>query len=139
MAKSFEEFKEEVANDIQELKSVDIDMGFNPLGCVELAEQKAHLMKLMINNGEAGGDSPLEGILNLIDVIQDQLQDYWGFDEEVVFPYKNHPSSLPEPVNYKQALEVLLKELPLELLPKYLNIDEELTRVLKLYLNKGSL
>lgn len=137
MAKSFEEFKEEVANDIQELKSVDIDMGFNPLGCVELAEQKAHLMDVIYMSGENSG--VLEGLLNMIDTIQDQLHDYWGFKEEVVFPYQKHLSTRPDPINYKQALETLLKELPIELLPKYLNIDGNLTRVLKDYLNKGTL
>jgi len=130
MGKSFEQFKEEVANRVQELKSVDIDMGFNDLGCVELAEQKAHLMRLMIGNNEAGGDSILEGLLCVLDTIQDQLQDYHGFDEDVVFPYKNHPPADPDPISYRAALGSLLKAMPIEDLPKYLNESDSLSRVL---------
>ena len=140
MPKSFEEFKAEVAADSEEheLKSVDIDMGFTPLGCVELAEQKALLMHLMINNGDYG-DSILEGLLNLIDVIQDQLHEYHRFPEDIVFPYKNHESEDPDPINYKLALGSLLKELPTELLPKYLNSNEQLTRVLTKFFKDGEL
>lgn len=127
--KSFEEFKEEVSNRPQELKSVDIDMGFNEIACVELAEQKARLMNLMTNNGE-DGNGILQGLLCLIDTIQAQLANYHGFDEKVVFPYDNYKSSKPEPINYKEALVTLLPEVPKEVLPILINKNPELRKVL---------
>ena len=49
----------------------------------ELVESKLELVKKAWENGET--DSPLEGIINLIDEIQDQAVSENGFTDEQVF------------------------------------------------------
>jgi hypothetical protein len=135
--KSFKEFKEEVDSREPHTRSCDIDLGFSESACVELAEQKALIMELVALHFDEDKSSKIEGLLCMIDSIQDQLHDYYDFDEDVVFPYKNHPSDEPDPINYPAAMQALMQHLPRRELPKLLNLETNLTRVVTRELSQG--
>lgn len=112
-----------------------IELIFNNVAAVELAYQKSlvqHAMTIMEGAGE------LEGLLNLLDRIQDDLVESYDFPEEVVFPFNNGHDFEEERINYRAALQDLLKVVPLEDLPKYLNTSSELDLVLKKFFSGGS-
>lgn len=121
--------------------SYNIEMKFSNLAALELAEQKNFLVEIL--GYIEGGDDYLEGIIGIVDVIQDDLTDAYGFPEEIVFPFNSmagYEACTPEEgevINYKRAFRTLLKMLPLEDLPKYLNKDPDLDTLLKRFFDKG--
>lgn len=103
-------------------------------GVVNLAEQKAMVMHAMSN---IEGLEELEGLLCLIDTIQDDLQESHDFKEEYVFPYNHGYTDELDTTNHQKALAALLKAMPLEALPKYLNLDADLDKVLNKIFKEG--
>jgi hypothetical protein len=112
-----------------------IELVMSKVSAVELAYQKSlvqHAMTIM------DGAEELEGLMNLLDKIQDDLVESYDFPEEVVFPFINGHDFEEERINYKAALNQLLKTVPIEVLPKYLNEGDELTLTIKKFFDKGS-
>ena len=96
-----------------------------------LAEQKLALLNLIHSTDIDLGDG-LEGILNIIDEIQDDLVDAHGFDAKVVYPFLNNQCDAPDTniINYRRALQTLLTNLTDEL-PKHMNLSSDLDQVLR--------
>jgi hypothetical protein len=113
-----------------------LELVFSNLSVVELAYQKSLVMHAMTIMEDA---SELEGILNLLDKIQDDLVESYDFPEEYVFPFNNGYDFEEERINYRAALQDLLKVVPMEDLPKYLNTSSELDTVLKRVFNGSKL
>jgi hypothetical protein len=63
-----------------------IKMKMHAEGFRLLADQKRELLQL-IENGTAS--DRMDGLVNLIDHIQDQCVDANGIEEKIVFPYKS--------------------------------------------------
>jgi len=74
-----------------------------------------------------------------LDKIQDDLVESYDFPEEYVFPFNNGYDFEEERINYRAALQDLLKVVPMEDLPKYLNTSSELDTVLKRVFNGSKL
>jgi hypothetical protein len=96
-----------------------------------LAEQKLVLLHL-INSTDIDLGDGLEGLLNLIDEIQDDLVDAHEFDKKVVFPFTdgNCETLAVNVINYRKALQMLLTNMPDEL-PKHMNLNSDLDEVLR--------
>lgn len=137
--KSFDELLEELKKD-KELGHYDIEMVFNKYHVALLAQQKRSLVTIMSMTSFPEERNDIEPILLLIDAVQDSLADKHGFPSEVVFPFACDACDEPEPViiNYRAALEALLAAAH-EDLPKYLNLNPDLDKVLKKYFNKGEI
>ena len=113
-----------------------IDMRFSNLGVIELACQQQFLLDLLGQVEDQG--ECLEGILNMIGIIQADLSEAYAFPDEIVDPFNNGYSPVDgEMINYKRAFRTLLKLLPLEDLPKYLNKDPDLDILIKRFFDKG--
>jgi len=116
-----------------------IEMIFDKYHATLLAEQKLALLHLIHGTDIDLGDG-LEGILNIIDAVQDDLVDAHGFPEPIVYPFLNNQCEEPEVnvINYKRALQALLSNMPNEL-PKYMHLDDDLDQVLKRYWKDGEI
>jgi hypothetical protein len=113
-----------------------IELVMSKVSALELAYQKSLVQNAMTVMEGAG---ELEGLMNLLDKIQDDLVESYDFPEEVVFPFINGHDFEEERINYRSALNQLLRALPREDLPKYLNHEgDELEMTIKKYFKKGS-
>ena len=122
-----------------QLDTYMIEMIFDKYHAVLLAEQKLALLSLIHSTDiDLGGG--LDGILNMIDKIQDDLVDAHGFPEPIVYPFLNNQCDKPEAniINYKRALQTLLANMPNEL-PKHMNLDDNLDQVLKRFWKNGEI
>ena len=66
-----------------EMKNFQIDLKMNAESCIRLRAQKQALVEALSKNLV---DQELEGIVHLLDHIQDQMVDDGHFPEEIVFP-----------------------------------------------------
>ena len=69
--------------DVNAAQSIRVDLNMSPKGWAMLQNQKAELLGL-IDEGKAS--DMMNGLVHLIDSIQDQAVDVQGLPEEVVFP-----------------------------------------------------
>lgn len=116
----------------------NIEMKFSNLSVLELAVQRNYLFGLL-GMAEDKGES-LEGVIHMVESIQDDLSDAYHFPDEIVYPFSNgYEPENGVRVNYKRALAALMNNVPLEILPKCLNWDADLDIVLKRFFRDGSI
>lgn len=130
MSKEFEEYKKYIEKNGRQGHSAEIDMFFSHHAALELAEQKATLIELLKIAEDK--EEIIKGVIYMIDTIQDQLHDFYGYPADVVFPFEDKfPNEVPEVIDYRVALQALLKSLSRNELPLKMNINPELTKVIK--------
>jgi len=153
MSKSFKDYRDELIRnepDANELKEDLIRVRFDKVSVLNLALQKHYLLEALTILENSGLDSrivdceddSIAGIVSMIDNIQDELYNA-GFPDEVVYPFLEDNNGSPrceapdvEYTNYRRAMNALLKANHKDL-PKYLNLDPELDKLLKQYFKEG--
>jgi hypothetical protein len=143
MARRLEDLKAELLADKEAGNDQEdtymIEMIFDKYHATLLAEQKLALLSL-INSTDIDLGEGLEGILNVIDAIQDDLVDAHEFPAHIVYPFLNNQCEAPEAniINYRKALQQLLTNMPDEL-PKHMNLGSDLDQVLRRFWKDGEI
>ena len=136
--RKLEDFKEEISLDPKNtMVTYEIELDMDRYHILLLAEQKHLLLTIMNKIGLLDCEAGLEGIINLIDSIQDDLEEQ-GVPEKIVFPFLNDYCEAPDyfTLSYRDALQALPKAAHKDL-PKYLNLDPELDKALNKYFKDG--
>ena len=116
---------------------------FDHYALAKLAEQKLNLLQLQ-TRFDLGVDfnENLDGLVCVIDSIQDEVEATGNVDVSIIFPFTGttaHDIPNPDILDYRAALQALLKNLEPERLPVLMNIDPHLDKALTRIFKDGKL